>query len=722
MNKRRLVITQSGLLMSALLAVACGEPNFPVVPTPVASSAVVLQGTRFQGNITLANGATTSFNMTLIARGLAGGAGALSVTGNFETGTGLKGTVQGILDGTLDNGIFHGSLTANSAGHNEERQYTGPVTTASAAWVPGDCVQNCTADGLASTGAVQAAPASTTAPNAPTPPSPCSYSISPTGAPFPSNGGTGNTTVTTGSNCAWAAEPLVPWITVVGAATGTGMGTVTFTVLANLGDQRSGSLRIAGQTFNVTEASRTSTPTPTPPTITTQPQSQTITSGATTVLSVTAAGTAPLGYQWYVGPTGTTTSPIATATASSYTTPALTSTTSYWVRVANSSGSADSITATITVTTAATPPTITTQPQSQTITSGTTAALSVTATGTAPLSYQWYVGSTGTTTNPIAGATASNYTTPALTGTTMYWVRVANTVNHADSMTAMVTVTTAATPPVITTQPQSQTILPGATSASVTLSVTATGTAPLTYQWYVGAGGTTTSPIQGATASNYTTPALTSTTSYWVRVTQAADHVDSTTATIMVAVYAVVRFSQSVPACAVNALQTVPAALDPIVPCSISGGGGGTCYQRYFNPGTTVTFSISGPGSVSWSGCDSVSGNACIALMNASRCNGCPLPNIDVQVTQNCSANPSITVTQSGSSYTVSGSRFTPNGSVMLYLRLNGGAPTVVASSAATSAGSWTAVIPTQGSFTYTLWAVDVATSAQSNFVVFTIF
>jgi O-glycosyl hydrolase len=90
-------------------------------------------------------------------------------------------------------------------------------------------------------------------------------------------------------------------------------------------------------------------PTPTAPSITTQPQSQTITSGQAATLSVVAAGTTPLTYQWYRGSSGTTTSPLSGATSSIYTTPALTSTTSYWVRVSNAAGTANSSTATITV-------------------------------------------------------------------------------------------------------------------------------------------------------------------------------------------------------------------------------------------------------------------------------------------------------------------------------------------------------------------------------------
>jgi hypothetical protein len=85
-------------------------------------------------------------------------------------------------------------------------------------------------------------------------------------------------------------------------------------------------------------------------------------------------------------------------------------------------------------------PTITTQPQSQTISPGQTATLSVAASGTPPLSYQWYIGTSGNVANPIGGATSSSYTTPALTSTTRYWVRVTNTSGTADSNTATISV------------------------------------------------------------------------------------------------------------------------------------------------------------------------------------------------------------------------------------------------------------------------------------------
>ena len=88
-----------------------------------------------------------------------------------------------------------------------------------------------------------------------------------------------------------------------------------------------------------------------------------------------------------------------------------------------------------------------------------------------------------------------------------------------------------ANPPVITTQPASQIIPSG---QSVTLTVAITSAAPAFYQWYQGAAGDTSTPIEGALASSFTTPALASTTDYWVRVTNVAGVTDSNTATITV--------------------------------------------------------------------------------------------------------------------------------------------------------------------------------------------
>ena len=160
-------------------------------------------------------------------------------------------------------------------------------------------------------------------------------------------------------------------------------------------------------------------------------------------------------------------------------------------------------------------PAITTQPVSQTIDYGQSATLSVTAAGTAPFTYQWY-SQIGGTTSRIPGANSSSYTTPSLTTTTNYSVIVFNRVAGAEAMSGPATITVIPySPPAIATEPVSQAIVNGQTA---TLTVAATGTPPLAYQWYQGQGGNTSMPIGGATGSSYTTPALTTTTSYWVLV------------------------------------------------------------------------------------------------------------------------------------------------------------------------------------------------------------
>ncbi len=86
-------------------------------------------------------------------------------------------------------------------------------------------------------------------------------------------------------------------------------------------------------------------------------------------------------------------------------------------------------------------PTITTQPQSQSVTAGATATFAVGASGTAPLSYQWFKNGAA-----ISGATSASYTTPATVsgdnGST-FSVQVSNSAGSQMSSAATLTVSTA---------------------------------------------------------------------------------------------------------------------------------------------------------------------------------------------------------------------------------------------------------------------------------------
>lgn len=82
----------------------------------------------------------------------------------------------------------------------------------------------------------------------------CQYDIAPGGQSFASAGGAGNPiTVTTGGACTWTARTSENWITVTGGASGTGNGTVNFTVATNTGAARTGTISIASQTFTVSQ-------------------------------------------------------------------------------------------------------------------------------------------------------------------------------------------------------------------------------------------------------------------------------------------------------------------------------------------------------------------------------------------------------------------------------------------------------------------------------------
>ena len=81
----------------------------------------------------------------------------------------------------------------------------------------------------------------------------CTYAIAPESQSIDPAGGTGSVAVTAGDGCGWTASSAVSWITITAGASGTGNGTVRFSVAATNGPSRSGALTIAGRTFTVTQ-------------------------------------------------------------------------------------------------------------------------------------------------------------------------------------------------------------------------------------------------------------------------------------------------------------------------------------------------------------------------------------------------------------------------------------------------------------------------------------
>jgi hypothetical protein len=82
----------------------------------------------------------------------------------------------------------------------------------------------------------------------------CAYSISPAGLSFGGSGGTGVVNVSTPASCTWTAVSIAPWIVITSNSSGTGNGSVTFSVMSNTGSaSRTGTVTVAGNTFTVTQ-------------------------------------------------------------------------------------------------------------------------------------------------------------------------------------------------------------------------------------------------------------------------------------------------------------------------------------------------------------------------------------------------------------------------------------------------------------------------------------
>ena len=221
---------------------------------------------------------------------------------------------------------------------------------------------------------------------------------------------------------------------------------------------------------------------PYPPSIGHGPAPVSMCAGTAATLSVTVSGATPFTYQWRKNAAD-----IPGATSSSY---SIASTSAvdagaYSVVVTNGCGSATSANAVLTVNS----PSITAHPARATVCQGAAASFTVTASGAAPLTYQWRKNAVN-----IPGATSSSFSIAATSAgdAAAYSVVVTNGCGSVTSADAVLALNTA---PSITAQPASATVCEG---AAASFSVAATGTDPLTYQWRKNAVN-----IGGATSSSY---------------------------------------------------------------------------------------------------------------------------------------------------------------------------------------------------------------------------
>ncbi len=259
-----------------------------------------------------------------------------------------------------------------------------------------------------------------------------------------------------------------------------------------------------------------------PPTITVQPSNVTAILGASAGLYAAAAGDPPLTWQWRHYGTNVAGGTNNALSFASVQTP---DAGDYAVVVANASGSATSMVATLTV---LVPPAIALQPTNQTAIAGEDAMLAVAATGSPPLGYQWRLegaqlpGETGETLDlaNVQSAQAGGYSVIVT--------------NPAGAITSLVATLTVLVPPGIVSPPGSQHLVQG---SPVTFNVSASGTAPLAYQWRFNS-----AVIAGATGPTFTIPSVQpgDAGDYDVTISNQAGTITSPTATLTVSVIPVI--------------------------------------------------------------------------------------------------------------------------------------------------------------------------------------
>ncbi len=202
--------------------------------------------------------------------------------------------------------------------------------------------------------------------------------------------------------------------------------------------------------------------------ISAQPTNQLTVAGGGATFSVAASSSFPLSYQWFYDQTNALSGATNASLSLSDIQPSDLG--SYSVVITNDYGSLSSASATLAYAVA---PTISAPPSDLLLPAGQNAAFNITATGSAPLAYQWQ----------FNGANLDGATKSALTLTNIfaaeageYTIIVSNMAGSTNASAAL----TIALPPSFDPPPANLTVLVG---QNASFSITASGTAPLAYQW-----------------------------------------------------------------------------------------------------------------------------------------------------------------------------------------------------------------------------------------------
>ncbi|RYE23932.1 MAG: T9SS type B sorting domain-containing protein [Sphingobacteriales bacterium] len=231
-----------------------------------------------------------------------------------------------------------------------------------------------------------------------------------------------------------------------------------------------------------------------------------ICAGNTTTLTATPNGGTSLA--WYAAAAGGT----ALATGNTFTTPTLTTNTTYYIEVSRA-GCANPTRVPVNVVVT---PVVAVPTTAAAVTGCEGSSVTLSVTNPDPtVTYTWYTVATGGT--PLF--TGSTYTTPALANTTTFYVGASKN-SCTSASRASVAVTVGARPVVPSLQASATTVSPG---QSVVLTATSSDAAAI-FKWYSSANST--SPVY--TGATYVTPPLLATTSYYVETSFAGSTCVST--------------------------------------------------------------------------------------------------------------------------------------------------------------------------------------------------
>ncbi len=255
--------------------------------------------------------------------------------------------------------------------------------------------------------------------------------------------------------------------------------------------------------------------TPVTATVNAVPESPTVVPSArcgTGTVILTANSTTAGIFKWYSATSGGTLLQTSASglTTNNYTTPSISTSTTYYVTITSSSNCENTVRTPVTAT-------INSFPTAPTVTAGSTCGpgtVIVAANSATAGTFKWYSASTGGTLlqTSAGGLTTNNFTTPSLSATTTYYVSFTNSANCESTTRTAVTATVNANSPA--TAPS---VTNNSRCGVGTVVLTATSATAGTFRWYNAlVGGTLLQTSTSATSNTYTTPSLSSTTTYYV--------------------------------------------------------------------------------------------------------------------------------------------------------------------------------------------------------------